>query len=150
MVPGELALAFEDFGAHAGMDFEEAGEVGGGGFGLFQDMFEHADAGEFGEVDGVAFGFVGFDEFDEGFEVLGLIEGELIDLHEAVDHVDGVVVVDVVADGHGGHQSNERVEVSGQRHGFAGRQFEGHGYSFQVFLSYWAWVRTHRILISCR
>lgn len=104
VIPGEAAVAFEDFGAHCGVNVEETREVGFGEAGVFEDEFEHRESGEARNVDRVALGLVSFDEFEEGFHVVALVGGQAVDLHEAVDQLDRVFMGDVVADRHGGHE----------------------------------------------
>jgi hypothetical protein len=133
VIPGELAVAVQDFGAHAGVNFQEAGEVGGGHLGLIEDVLEHSKSRESGEIDCVAFGFVGFHKFDEGFEIIGLITGKFFDLHETIDHFDRVLVVYIVADCHGGHEAHEFFKVARKARVLLTFQFCGHGYGYFFF-----------------
>ena len=41
-------LPLKKFGAQAGVDLEQQGQIGGGHAGLFDDVFEHTEAGQAG------------------------------------------------------------------------------------------------------
>lgn len=114
VVGRQLPLALEDLRAHARVDAEQPGQVGAAHVVLFEQIFERVKPADPAGVDGVVLRLVGLHKLREGLKVDRLPLGQPGDGHQPIDHLGGVLQLDVVGDGLRRHQPDQLLEAAGQ------------------------------------